>query len=233
MIQKLTPTPNSKTSRILLCNALHINELPNPRIVPLFGPNGIGKSTVINALLNCSNSRRNEFQIERTAAPMIVLSYCDRKDNFRIREARTIDESYDPYFINMRFNANSVSEGQSIVYSANGLFDIIGTGKNAMYNEGKEYLVVIDEIDSGMSVDNLDRFMRKLKNTSKKRNDVQVIFSFNNPFVLRYFPDVLSLYTGHPIHLETTDDMLTEIKAHEKEFRKIRYKTDGTPKIPR
>lgn len=232
MIQKLTPTPNSITTQILLCNELHIDELPNPRIVPLFGPNGIGKSTVINSLLSCANNKENEFFVERTSAPMIVLGYCDRKDNFRIREPRDMDEAYSPSFFNRRFNANSISEGQSIVYSIMGLFDIIGTGKNAIHNEGKEYLVVIDEIDSGMSIDNLDKLMRKLKNTAKKREDVQVIFSFNNPFILRYFPDVLSLYTGQPIHLETIDDMLAEIKAHEKEFRKIRYKANGTPKIP-
>ena len=239
MIQKLKPSAGSQLSQILLCDTLHIDELPNPRIVPLFGPNGIGKSSVIKGLLEFSKEGEKPFIAKRTRNPMMIYSYCNSTDNTRVREPRSYLESFDPNYIRNKWNASAVSEGQSILYSALGLFDLIGTGKHSLSmdspdvpeSERKEYLVLIDEIDSGLSIDNLDRIMRKLKNTARKRKDIQVIFSFNHPLVLRYFPDVISLYTGHPIQLYTMEDMMNEIKRHEKEFRRIRYRSDGSPKV--
>lgn len=229
MINKITPVENSLLSKILLCDKLHIDELPNPNIVPLFGPNGIGKSSVINALIDKLHND-GQISIDRTRTPMTVLSYRNSKDNSRVCEPRSYEEAFDPGFLMSRIEAQNISEGQSIMYSALNLFDIIGTGKNAKTRRREEYLVLIDEIDSGLSLDNLDIILRKLKNTGRRRKDVQVIFSFNNPYVLQYFPDVLSLYTGHPIRLETPEDMLAEIRSHEKEYRKIRYRSNNMPK---
>lgn len=232
MITKIIPKPGSSMEKILFCDALYLDEMPNPNIVPLFGPNGIGKSSIIKQLLNASNGKNTSIEVERTRTDMRVMSYCDRLDNCRTRDPRDYMEAFDPNYLSDRFNADAVSEGQSIIYSMIALLDIIGTGKQAIYGEnGEETLVIMDEIDSGISLDNLDMIMRKLKNTAKKRKDVQVIFSFNNPYVVRYFPDVMSLYSGHPIRLETPDDMLAEIKSHEKEFRKKRYKSNGMPRI--
>lgn len=229
MINEIMPIKNSRIAEILLCDKLCIDKLPNPRIVPLFGPNGIGKSSIINAILDNLNGKK-EIEIKRTKTPMIVLSYRNGVDNLRVKESHSIDEEFSPEFIVSKYNSRSVSEGQSIIYSALMLFEAMGTGKNAIYEENKEYLILIDEIDSGLSLDNLDIIMRKLKNTADKRKDVQVIFSFNNPYVLNYFPNVLSMYTGNPIKIRNADEMITTINSHSKEFRKLRYKSDNMPR---
>lgn len=231
MIMKITPKKDSNLESILLCDALYIHEMKNARIVPLFGPNGIGKSSVIKAILDALN-KRSEIDVERTPADMRVLRYRNSKDNMAVKEAETYHESFDPNFLLGRMNARRISEGQSILYSVIGLFNLIGTGKNSLHYEGQEILAVFDEIDSGLSIDNLDVLMRKLRHTSRMRHDVQVIFSFNNPYVVNYFPQVLSLYDGHPLMLHTPKDMLNAIEENKEKFRKYRYYVNGLPKVP-
>lgn len=128
MITKVIPKPESLTKDILLCDSLHLDEMPNPRIVPLFGPNGIGKSTIINAIIGAANGRTGEVQVERTSGNMQVLSYSNLKDNWRNREPK-FSEAYDPAFIGMQWNARQISEGQSIVYSVLDLLRLMSTGK--------------------------------------------------------------------------------------------------------
>ncbi len=169
--------------------------------------------------------------IESDGTPMRVLRYFNKSDNLRHRQARNYMESFDPFFIKGRWDAQSVSEGQSIVYSLFDLFDLIGTGKNALKEEGHQLLVLLDEIDSGLSLDNIGMFMRKLKNSLKKRNDIQVIFSFNNPYILEFFPDVVSMYDGTVVHMETAKDILNEIKKNKEMFNKARKKSDGRPRV--
>lgn len=233
MIRKITVLPETNANDILLCKEFFFDELPNIKVIPLFGPNGAGKTTLINAIENSTSAKNRELEVIRDKKAMAVLKYQNSEDNFRHRKARSIMEDYDPSFMLARWNAGAVSEGQSIIYSTSFLFDFIGTGKYALKYDDKDILVLIDEIDSGLSIDNLDKILRKLRYSTKKRSDIQIIFSFNNPYILRYFPDVISLYSGHAIHLANTDEMMQEIKKHEKEFRKLRYKSDGTPKIPK
>lgn len=232
MITQLTPVPGSTLSEILLCDSLYIDGLPNPRLVPLFGPNGIGKTSVVEALISTMTGESKQLDIVcDRPTPTRLLHYRDRKDNARIREPRSYAEAFDPRFFNAKYDAQSLSEGQSILYSVMDLLDAIGTTKHSIPVDGTENIVVLDEIDSGMSIDNLDAVMRKLVRATKRRNDVQVVFSFNNPYVLRYCPTVLSLYTGYPVLLRHEDEMLEYIHSNAEQFRKLRYYTNGRPKI--
>ena len=256
MITRFETIPDTLVSAKMLFEEAVI---PN-RITPLFGPNGAGKTTLLDALsvtlnalqtyerLSCKAAdaeeeayykeemarkiQREGLILQTDGKPFRVLHYCNSRDNFRSRQARTVAESYDPYLLNARWDAKSLSEGQSIVYSVYDLFDLMGTSKDALYVDGGgDLIVLIDELDSGLSIDNLDMFMRKLRRIGQQRKDVQVIFSFNNPRVLRYFPDCLSLYDGRPVHLKSDDDMLAQIKAHEKGFNRKRKKSNGRPKV--
>lgn len=230
MITKIEIVPKTREADILLFDKLDLDSLPNERIVPLFGPNGVGKSTLLDGLLKASEGNRNAGVKAKINKKTVVFSYRNSEDNLRVRKPKTYMESFDPFLLKAKFDAGSVSEGQSIMYSIYDLIDGIGTSKNAMKYEGKDIVVLIDELDSGLSIDNLDRILKKLKYSTERRKDVQIVFSFNNPYVLRYFPDVVSLFTGEVIHLETTEDMLNEIEKH-KDFRKIRYYSNGKPKV--
>lgn len=231
MINRITVVPDSRASEILFFREMDITKLPNPQIVPLFGPNGVGKSTLISAILNAGTTSRPQIVIDRTSKEMHVYAYENSKDNFRSRKARSYGEAFDPFFISSRFDANAISEGQSIIYSVFDLLDGLKPGKNMLGDENAETLVLLDEIDSGMSIDNIDTAMRKIKYALSKRNDLQVFMSFNSPRILKHFPNVISMYDGSVLTIHTDEDMLDEIRKHKVVFDKSRKNSKGRPKI--
>ena len=223
MIKSITIKDQSFLEDILFFKTADFSQFDN-RVVPLFGPNGAGKSTLIQSIENRS------LEIELTR-PTLIFSYQNGRDNFKIREPRTYAEAFDPAFVNARFDAKAISEGQSIMYS---MFDLLyGFMKNGGLppQEGKDIAVLLDEIDSGMSIDNIDITMRKLKYIVSHRPDVQFIMSFNSPRVVKHFPQVLSMYDGTMIELHNDDEMLAEINRHKKMFNKARKNSRGRPKI--
>ena len=257
MINRINTLENTKTSEILFFDRCDLTKLPNKRIVPLFGPNGSGKTTLINAIGTYLDALRlknkvlrddieyKDFVLEdfnrniRKAGcslvledvPYRVLSYSNSDDNFRHRRERSINDAFNPALLSARFDANSVSEGQSIVYSVFDLIELLSTGKKGIRYDDGHLIVLIDEMDSGLSIDNIDMFMKKLKYYTDKRDDIQVIFSFNNPRILKFFPHVLSMYTGEVLELHSDEDMLAEFKKHEKAFNKARKLSNGRPKV--
>lgn len=227
MIKKIKVQPDSKTSKILFFQEADLEQFSCPRnVIPLFGPNGVGKSTLLGSL-------DNQEEIKLTLEPGIktnYYSYMDGRDNFKIRRPRSINESFDPNFMMHQWNARSLSEGQSILYSVMDLMDGFGSDDISV-EEGTDYTIILDEVDSGLSIDNIDMIMRKIKRIVSKRNDVQIIFSFNNPRVLKHFNHVLSMYDGKMIRLEDEEDMARVIREHKQEFDKIRKKSNGRPRV--
>ena len=225
MLLSMSVKPNSRVEGILFFKETDFTVFEN-KVIPLFGPNGIGKSTLIQAIKS-----KKEIDVKIGGAEgTVVYSYENGTDNFKIRRARSYAESFDPVFMLSKLNAQSVSEGQSIIYSMFDLLDALYPGKPLDEKE-KDTLVLLDEIDSGLSIDNIDITMRKIKYIVRKRDNVQFIFSFNSPRVLKHFPEVLSMYDGTKIELHTDEDMLAEIRKHKKEFDKARKYSNGRPKI--
>lgn len=232
MIQKITVNPNTKASEILFFQEADLTKLPDPRIVMLFGPNGAGKSTLIEEIIACGSKNQPGIHLTHTDTPMHIYSYENATDNFKNRKERSYIEAFNPFFLSGRMDAHQISEGQSILYSVLDLFDGMKPGKGMFQSEG-ETLVLFDEIDSGLSIDNIDMLMRKIKYVLRKRQDLQIIMSFNSPRVLRYFPNVISMYDGSVLYLKTDEDMLAEIRRHKKEFDKARKLSNGRPKVYR
>lgn len=254
MITKISVIPGSLAEEIFFFSEADLTKLPDPRIVPLFGPNGIGKTTIIKNILSAFNlqkvrqklmnedgsfseqffkkeSLRAGIAIEMDSQQTEIYSYSNSSDNFRIREARNCYEVYDPHFLSDRLNAKRISEGQSIIYSAFALLDGLIPGKNMFGSLESCCVALLDEIDSGLSVDNIDLAMRKLKKALKNRENLQVFLSFNSPRVLKYFPYVLSMYDGKVCEMHTDEDMLAEIRKNKKMFDKARKNSRGMPKI--
>ena len=257
MINKVEIIKGTSTSEIMFFDSCDFSKLPNKRIVPLFGPNGSGKTTLINSMVGYLNAVRLREQVKDKDPDLLKIAdedfsrsvkkagcvleldnkkhmwlcYTNSIDNFAHRESRSIRESYDPRLLGMRFDARSLSEGQSIVYSLYDLIDMLSTGKNGQRVIGGDILAFIDEMDSGLSLDNLDMFLKKLKYYTNRREDLQVILSFNNPRMLKYFPYVISMYTGEVLELHSEEDMLAEFKKHEKAFNKARKLSNGRPRV--
>lgn len=259
MITKIKVNPDKIGADIFFFQEIDLTALPNPRIVPLFGPNGVGKSTLITGIqqyfealkylqknenrvdaildaLNPDYKYVNHFDrigltLEYDKEKFSLYTYRNSEDNFRNRKAQSINESFDPVFLVARMNAKSVSEGQSIVYSAFDLLDGLKPGKDSFEDMDSAVLVLFDELDSGMSIDNIDIAMRKLKKAVTTRDKIQVFLSFNSPRVLKHFPYVISMYDGKVKEMHTDEDMMVEIRANSKLFDKARKTSKGRPKI--
>lgn len=223
MITTIKVPDNTIYSDILFFKEVDLTQFEN-RVVPLFGPNGVGKSTFIQAI----EKHKLDVQIDK---PTQLFSYQNGRDNFKVREPRSYAEAFDPGFMNSKFDAKAISEGQSIIYSMFDLLDGLNPKGQLHSEDGKDFLIVLDEIDSGMSIDNIDMTMRKIKWLVKHRSDLQFIMSFNSPRVIKHFPHVLSMYDGKMIELHTDEDMLAEIDANKNKFNKARKNSKGRPKI--
>ena len=223
MITSINVTPDSFEAAVLFFKEADLTPFTS-RVIPLFGPNGVGKSTLINAL----EGHKLDVHIDR---PTLLFSYRNGRDNFKIREPRSYAEAFDPGFMNSKFDAKGISEGQSIIYSMFDLLDGLNPSGELKPEDGKDMLILLDEIDSGMSIDNIDQTMRKIKWLVKHRSDLQFIMSFNSSRVVKHFPQVLSMYDGKMIELHTDEDMLAEIDANKNMFNKVRKNSKGRPKI--
>ena len=251
MITKIKVKENTREAQILMFREIDLSSLPNPRIVPLFGANGAGKTTLMKGieetihyqreLLTAEKMKREEpededlyemiaqtcrnkksLDISGDETPIVLFRYRNSDDNSRVREARSEREDFDPMYVRNRWNANALSEGQSIMYSLEDLLTGLKAGKNCMLQEGTHAVVLLDEIDSGLSLDNLDSILRNIRTIVRRQDNVQFFLSFNTSYVLKYFPDVMSMYDGHVHHLADEKAMLDEIMSHRKELDKLR-----------
>jgi energy-coupling factor transporter ATP-binding protein EcfA2 len=262
MIEKLYVKKDTEADDIFFFNEIDFTKLPNYKVVPLFGINGIGKTTLlkeIHHVLHYYNKLIKEQELvvddlndKLTAAfyhdgdltkyyqnkidkcdlkleynnTNIVYKYFNSEDNFRVKR---MGIAVDPVLFNCKYDAQSVSEGQSIIYSIFDLLTVIR--KDIPKKEGINYVFLFDELDSGLSIDNIDIIMRKIKYIVDRRDDVQFFISFNNPRVLKTFPNVISLYDGNCIKLNNEDDMMDVINENKEMFNKARKTSKGMPKV--
>lgn len=225
MIEQIKINPHTHTSDILFFQEVDLTMFDN-HVIPLFGPNGVGKSTFIQAIIDNGTKKCQDLTLSLSDKPTTFYAYRNSKDNPKIAQPHSYEMMFDPTFMKMQWDAKSISEGQSVIYSIMGLLDI------ALHrdDDGKDLTIVLDEIDSGLSIDNIDVVMRKIKRIVK-RGDTQFIFSFNQPRVLKWFPNVLSMYDGTKLTLHTDDDMMKEIRKHKKSFDRVRKTSKGMPKV--
>ncbi len=225
MIKSITINPNTQLHDILFFDSADLTPFAN-HVIPLFGTNGIGKSTLIQHI-----ERSKDVTFGKDEKLHHVYSYLNARDNRKFSKPKTYEESFDPVYWADNWNAKSVSEGQSIIYSMFDLLDMLVDDETIPVEENVDLLILLDEVDSGMAIDNIDIMMEKIKAIVEKRSDVQIIFSFNSPRILKHFPQVLSMCDGKAVTLYTDEDMAKEIKKHKKEFDKARKTKGGRPKI--
>ena len=237
MIRKIKVIPDTFEDHILMVKEFDLTKMPDIRLIPIFGANGVGKSTLLKAI--AGNSPR---QFRRPGARAVELvtdkktdcySYIGSTDNFKVRQASTYRQAFDPMFLSMKLDARDLSEGQSIIYS---LFDLLKGAAKAGGDffdpeDDADKVILIDEMDSGLSIDNIDAAMRYVKRSLKNRTDTQFIISFNNPYLLHHFDTMLSMYDGNPVTLHDDKEMLAEIKRWKKQLDKLRKKSDGSFRI--
>lgn len=201
MIKSFTIREKSLLSKILLFDKIELKQ-----VTLLFGGNGVGKSSLIQGILK---QRDIDYELSK---PTTAYSYINSKQNFREMERNdhlSINDMYDPGVLARKFAAGDLSEGQSIIFSIQDIFDLCEA-----IDSDKDHIILLDEIDSGLSVDNVDYLARKIKRICKKHPNIQFVIAFNNYEFCRTFKDVFNMYNGEWVKINSYDEYFNLIKSN-------------------
>ena len=186
MIESITVKKGSNLEEILFFKKIKLKQ-----VTFLFGGNGVGKTSLIDAISKNVDIKINFDDGTKTK----IFLYKNSEHNFR-----NISE-FNPYLIKQKYEASGLSEGQSIIYSLQDLFELCDEIKN----DGNS-VILLDEIDSGLSLDNVEYLSDKIKHISNNYPNLQFIIAFNNFEFCRNFPEVLNMYDGNWINIENYEE---------------------------
>lgn len=224
---------NSLEKELLLAKKFDLTLMPRLNFIPIIGSNGCGKSTLLRCLSNHGKGVYGHQALDiLITRPTDVYRYLNSKDNFKIKAPLDKIRGFDVVELADRYYSSRLSEGMGMVHSYMPLLD--GLHNDAIpKNDDRDILIILDEFDSGLSLDNIDIVMNKIIDISIKRQDIQFIFSFNNPFILHYLSYcdnmLLSMYDGKPVHIVTDSGLLRfyRRKDNTRKFNKRRFDEDG------
>lgn len=192
MINKLINKRDNDINKRLLFETFDLRKL-----TLLCGANGSGKTTLIKCLLE-----NKIFSIDKTEnTKHLIYNYSNSKNNYRfvgdVNASFTYKDLFEPYNVIKKMNTGLLSEGQAMIYSIN---DFLYAIDNLPKEEGVNYLILVDEFDSGLSINMINKVLERIA-LLNKREDLQFVISFNSYQVVKYFPNsAVSMYDGNCVH---------------------------------
>ena len=238
---KISNKENNILDDILIPKEFDLSDLPNKKLVLLHGANGVGKSTLIDAIKMSdfiipegkSPKELNIKELRKYKDPYynsLIIARDDEYKDFRILKYRNSKDSYASIDLNrdndissivLYFDSRCLSEGQNVALS---IYDYLRALDEFLNTEFKDIFVIVllDEIDSGISCDNIESIMNMIKRIIKNHDNIQIFMSFNNPYVIKYCHYVLSMYDGKIHYFKTPKDMIDDIKDHKSQLVKLR-----------
>lgn len=198
MIQCLKIKKGSMEEERLLFNSTE--KLKNINI--LFGGNGVGKSTLLKGIFNDS------FVIE-SSKDIEILSYVNSKDNGKICPPVNISEMEIQEIMKF-YNVSVFSEGQSIVHYV--LSFLKKVEDKAIQNKNKTIVVLIDEMDSGLSDENIELIVSFISEILANNSNIQIFISSNHYYFIYAYKEVLDMYTGKLLEISSYEDYMKRLK---------------------
>ena len=202
MIKSISINKGSNLEEILFFNKMNLEQ-----VTLLFGANGVGKSSLIKGILK---QKEIKFNCDKEIK---LYSYINNEQNFRNMNKNSnlsYEDMFNPYLINKKYNADELSEGQSIIYSLQDIFELCMQIKD----DSNDSVILLDEIDSGLSIDNVDYLSDKIKEITDKYSNIQFIITFNNFEFCRNFPKVFNMYNGKYINIESYEQYRNIINSN-------------------
>ena len=182
---------NIKITDKEISNILLFNEIKNvKKINILFGGNGVGKTTLLNAIKNS----KIELNMDKD---IIIKSYTNSVDNTKINNNKDLITKED--FIKA-VNIKQYSEGQSIMNYVLSFFAAIKEFKT-----DKDIVILLDEVDSGLSAENINVLLWQIKDLINTKN-VQFFIATNSYHWTYVLGKVLNMYTGEYININSYEE---------------------------
>lgn len=167
----------------------------------LFGGNGVGKTTLLNGIIN------NTLDLE-TDKELILKSYINSQNNFR-HISQVVYKDIGTALL-QKTNANKMSEGQSIIYT---LLAYIEDARNeAIQNPDKTVILLLDEIDSGLSAENINLILHMICDLLNIEN-IQIFISTNHYHFVHVFKKVFNMYTGKVSEFNSYEEYYKELST--------------------
>lgn len=167
----------------------------------LFGGNGVGKTTLLKGIIN------NTLDLE-TDKELIIKSYINSQNNFR-HISQVVYKDIGTALL-QKTNANKMSEGQSIIYT---LLAYIEDARNeAIQNPDKTVILLLDEIDSGLSAENINLILHMLCDLLNIEN-IQIFISTNHYHFVHVFKKVFNMYTGKVSEFNSYEEYYKELST--------------------
>lgn len=181
---------------------MHFKDASFRKLNILFGGNGAGKTTLLDLIKD--NALKGFPDIEKDDDKKYVMhSYANSKDNERLNSPSPFaDSSVFARESASRFHAHTISEGQSIIYS----FSEWINNYLEKYNTEDYHIVVLDEIDSGLSCDHVNVILHILNEHVFSKDNVQAFISSNMYHWVYAVKEVFSMYDGNFIKIDSYDE---------------------------
>lgn len=156
-----------------------------------------------------------------------LVAWSNSKFNMRFEHGDDDVMSSVSNFFN-RISTSSVSEGQSLVLTINSFFESMKYGAKNQGNVERDIVFLIDEMDSGLSIENIDWVASELKTLYRLLPKSQFIVFFNNyesyAKLSRYKDAItLSMYDGKPVSFRSYDEYADFIRSNQKKFCRKRF----------
>jgi len=169
------------------------------RINILLGGNGAGKTTFLQGIKNNKLDFKYNKEFE-------VYSYADKTDNFKFLEKKTRYNENLATMVNQKYTAQELSEGQSIIYTLLSFFEYIKEESVKNKNKDKDIVVLLDEIDSGLSVENINMVTIIIIDIITRFKNIQFFISSNSYHFTHIFKEVFNMYNGKWITINNYEE---------------------------
>ncbi len=185
----------------LNCDREHIflfDEIKNLKQVNLlFGGNGVGKTSFLKGIRNLDFELKNDYD-KANKDDLIIKSYTNSLDNSKTNKRKEVKTKED---IVKALNSSEYSEGQSILFH---LLSFLADVEDI--NSDKQIIVLLDEIDSGLSAENINVVIWRIKELTDKNKNIQFFISTNDYHWIYVYKEVVNMYTGEYIKIDSYDN---------------------------
>lgn len=182
MIEKIIIKENSQLKKII-----NYKEIQLKNLTILVGPNGIGKSSIVQGIYNKLKGHTSFYY--RSCGESMDLVMSNKEHLYEAIIGRSDNGKYRGYFsdnIELDYITINQSEGQSMMTV---FFDKIVQIIERLSKNETDLVLLIDELDSGLSFDNVLHVISIIENIQAKYPNVQIIMTAHNYEFFRVFKD--------------------------------------------